>query len=116
MQSLVFLPCFFQKLSKKNLWGGVCSTPLGKGTDLELQKKLNFWLGSRNILIFTWLKFQEILETLEAQVWWIWVILTENDSLCYQESSCMRGNLVFEIVPIDLLLCYIHVTKGFKIS
>ena len=22
----------------------------------------------------------EILETLESQVWWIWVILTENDS------------------------------------
>ena len=31
---------------------------------------LKFWLGSRNILIFTWLKFQEILETLESQVWY----------------------------------------------
>ena len=30
--------------------------------------KLNVWLVSRNILIFTWLKFQEILETLESQV------------------------------------------------
>ena len=30
MQSLVFLTCFYQKLSKKNLWGGggVGSTPL----------------------------------------------------------------------------------------
>ena len=42
--------------------------------------KLKFLLVSRNILIFTWLKFQEILKTLESQVWWIWVILTENDS------------------------------------
>ena len=31
--------------------------------------KLKCWLGSRNILIFTWLKFQEILETLESQIW-----------------------------------------------
>ena len=30
MQSLMFLACFVQKLSKKNLWG-VSSTPLGKG-------------------------------------------------------------------------------------
>ena len=26
-------------------------------------------LVSKNILIFAWLKFQEILETLESQVW-----------------------------------------------
>ena len=31
--------------------------------------KLKFRLVSRNILIFTWLKFQEVLETLESQVW-----------------------------------------------
>ena len=30
--------------------------------------KLKFRLVSRNILNFTWLKFQEILETLESQV------------------------------------------------
>ena len=30
MQSLMFLDCFVEKLSKKNLWG-VGSTPLGKG-------------------------------------------------------------------------------------
>ena len=31
--------------------------------------KLKFRLVSKNILTFTWLKFQEILETLESQVW-----------------------------------------------
>ena len=31
--------------------------------------KLKFRLVSRNMLIFTWLKFQEILKTLESQVW-----------------------------------------------
>ena len=42
--------------------------------------KLKFRPVSGNILLFTYLKFQAILETLESQVWWIWVILTENDS------------------------------------
>ena len=31
--------------------------------------KLKFRLLSGSILIFTWLKFQETLETLESQVW-----------------------------------------------
>ena len=38
-------------------------------TPKKLCLKLKFRLVSRNILIFTWLKFQEILETLESQVW-----------------------------------------------
>ena len=31
MQSLMFLDCFVQKLSKKNIWGGGRLDPLGKG-------------------------------------------------------------------------------------
>ena len=39
------------------------------GTPKKWCLKLKFLLVSRNILIFTWLKIQEILETLESQVW-----------------------------------------------
>ena len=39
------------------------------GTPKKLCFRLKFRLVSRSILIFTWLKFQEILETLESQVW-----------------------------------------------
>ena len=35
----------------------------------KLCLKLKFRTVSRNSLIFTWLKFQEILKTLESQVW-----------------------------------------------
>ena len=38
------------------------------GTPNKLCLKLKFRLVSRNILIFTWLEFQEILDTLESQV------------------------------------------------
>ena len=38
-------------------------------TPKKLCLKLKFQLVSRDILIFTWLKFQEILGTLESQVW-----------------------------------------------
>ena len=43
MPSLVFLTYFFHKLSKKNLWGGVGSTPLGKGR-VNNQQRIQIFL------------------------------------------------------------------------
>ena len=56
------------------------SQPIYNSKEMMFEAKILAILVSRNILIFTWLKLQEILETLESQVWWIWMILTENDS------------------------------------
>ena len=50
MPSLMFLSCFDQKLSKKNLWG-VDSTPLGKGKVSSLNMGNNGYLKTHIYIV-----------------------------------------------------------------